>query len=152
MKEENKQRWVLLSRNIIWAAVIFILCAMPSEHVPDPHLNIPHLDKVVHFGMFFIMAVLLCNELEYQTRFSLRRVYVITVGISFLYGGMIELLQQHFFNRSGDVWDLVADVLGAIVGCWVYPRLKRIVRRVREKRKNNRPVFHNIFFSTFVHQ
>ncbi len=55
--------------------------------------------------------------------------------ISFLYGGMIELLQQHFFNRSGDVWDLVADVLGAIVGCWVYPRLKRIVRKVREKKK-----------------
>ncbi len=135
MREENRQRWILLSRNIIWAAVIFILCAMPAERVPDPRIDIPHLDKAVHFGMFFIMAVLLCNELEYQTRFSLRKIYAVTVGISFLYGGAIELLQQHFFNRSGDVWDLAADVLGAAAGCWVYPRLKRLVRKWRGGKK-----------------
>lgn len=135
MREKNKQRWVLLSRNIIWAAVIFILCAMPSEHVPDPHLNIPHLDKIVHFGMFFIMAVLLCNELEYQTRFHLRKIYMITVSIAFLYGGTIEILQQYCFERSGDIWDLAADVFGAAAGCWAYPRLKQLVRKWRSGKK-----------------
>lgn len=135
MGEEKKRTWILLGRNIIWAAVIFILCAMPSERIPNPHLDIPHLDKVVHFGMFFIMAVLLCNELEYQTRFGIRKIYMLTVFIAFLYGGAIELLQQHFFNRSGDVWDLAADVLGAVAGCWVYPQLKKLVRKLRERKK-----------------
>lgn len=135
MEERKKQTWVLLSRNIIWAAIIFILCAMPSEHIPEPHLNIPHLDKAVHFGMFFIMAILLCNELEYQTRFDSRKIYTFTVLFAFLYGGAIEILQQHLFNRSGDIWDLFADILGAITGCWVYPQLKRIVRKARERKK-----------------
>ena len=87
--------------------------------------------------MFFIMAILLCNELEFQSRFNLRKIYVITVGISFLYGGIIELLQQHFFNRSGDVWDLAADVFGAVAGCWIYPQLKQFVRKWREGKKKS---------------
>ena len=40
--------------NVIWFLIIFVLCALPGEDIPDPRLNIPHLDKVVHFGMFFI--------------------------------------------------------------------------------------------------
>lgn len=121
---EKKRGRILLIRNIIWAVVIFVLCALPSEDIPDPHLDIPHLDKVVHFGMFFILALLLCNELQYQTRFTWRKIYITTVCIAFIYGGVIELLQQYFFNRSGDVLDLLADVLGAIAGCLVYPLFK----------------------------
>lgn len=132
---ERKRTWILLGRNIIWATVIFILCTLPGDSIPNPHLNIPHLDKAVHFGMFFIMAVLLCNELEYQTRFRLRKIYAITVVIAFLYGGTIEVLQQHCFSRSGDVWDLVADVFGAVAGCGVYPQLKQIAGRIRRGKK-----------------
>lgn len=128
---EKKKKQVLLIRNIIWALVIFVLCAMPAEDIPNPHLNIPHLDKVVHFGMFFIFAILLCNELEYQTKLTLRKIYLITVCISLIYGGVIELLQKCFFNRSGDMLDLLADVFGAIAGCLLYPVLKRWKEKFR---------------------
>ncbi len=133
MKEERKKPRFLLLRNIIWAIVIFILCAMPSESIPDPHLNIPHVDKVVHFGMFFILALLVCNELEYQTRLSLRKIYITAVCIAFVYGGIIELLQQYCFNRSGDVADLLADVVGAIAGCLIYTQLKRWYRKLKAR-------------------
>lgn len=126
---KNRKTKVLLLRNIVWALVIFVLCVMPAEDIPDPHLHIPHLDKLVHFGMFFIMAVLLCNELEYQTRMTMRKIYLTTVCITLIYGGVIELLQEHFFNRSGDVVDLLADVFGAIIGCLAYPVVQRMKRR-----------------------
>jgi len=115
----------LLCRNIIWAGVIFFLCAIPSDSIPDPKLNIPQLDKVVHFGMFFIMAIFLCSELRYQTRLSPQAVYSIAIGFSFVYGGLIEILQFNYFHRGGEWWDLVADVLGAVVGCLLYPTAKR---------------------------
>lgn len=133
MEREKKKAGVLFVRNIIWAAVIFVLCALPAEDIPDPHIDIPHLDKVVHFGMFFILALLLCNELEYQTRFTLRKIYITTVCIAFLYGGLIEILQQHFFNRSGDILDLLADVTGAVIGCVVYPIVKGWWQKFRNK-------------------
>ena len=79
------RKYSLLWRNIIWAGVIFFLCAIPSDSIPDPQLNIPHLDKVVHFGMFFIMSIFLCSELRYQTRLSLQKIYLIAIGFSFIY-------------------------------------------------------------------
>ena len=44
----------LIGANILWALVVFTLCAMPGDSVPDTGIRIPHFDKVVHFGMFFI--------------------------------------------------------------------------------------------------
>lgn len=134
-----KRKHILLLRNLCWAGVIFFLCAIPSSSIPDPKLNIPHLDKVVHFGMFFIMSILLCSGLRYQTKLSLRDCYLIAIGFSFAYGGMIEILQYKYFHRGGDWWDLFADVLGGIAGCLLYPTAKRykdkLVNRFWKKQK-----------------
>ncbi|MEI3421455.1 MAG: VanZ family protein [Butyricimonas faecihominis] len=80
---------------------------------------------MVHFGMFFIMSIFLCSELRYQTRLSLRKIYLIAIGFSFIYGGLIEVLQFKYFNRGGDWWDLFADVLGGVAGCLLYPTAKK---------------------------
>ena len=116
----------LLLRNIIWAIIIFILCTMPGDSLPNPNFTIPYLDKIVHFGMFFIMAIFLCSELNYQTPLRGCHIYLITSSVCFAYGGIIELLQHQFFHRSGEWWDLVADLLGAAMGCLFYPTAKRI--------------------------
>ena len=62
MKYTDKRTLILA--NIIWILIIFILCAMPSEDIPDPHLDIPHLDKVIHFGMFFIQLYLQSKSIQ----------------------------------------------------------------------------------------
>lgn len=121
-----KRKHTLLLRNIVWAIIIFILCAMPSDSIPNPRLNIPYLDKIVHFGMFFIMAIFLCSELNYQTRLRSGIIYLITIGFGFAYGGLIEIMQDRVFHRSGDWWDLLADMSGAFAGCLLYPTVKRM--------------------------
>ena len=120
----NKLR-LIIGANILWILVIFILCSLPSEDIPDPRLNIPHLDKVVHFGMFFILSLLFSYALEAKTSLKLKTIYTIAISISIIYGGLIEILQHYFFNRGGDVLDLLADIAGGIVGCLCYPYFKR---------------------------
>lgn len=126
---DKKSFRIFLGANILWFLIIFVLCALPGDDIPDPHLDIPHLDKVVHFGMFFIFSLLLVYPLERNTSLPLRLVFSIAVGVAFVYGGLLEILQYYFFNRSGDVWDLFADVLGGIGGCLCYPAIKRIFCR-----------------------
>ena len=46
---EKKKNHILLFRNIIWALVIFVLCAIPGKDIPNPHWVFPHIDKIVHF-------------------------------------------------------------------------------------------------------
>lgn len=81
-----------------------------------------HLDKVVHFGMFFIMAIFLCSELHYQTRIRTHTIFWITVIFSFIFGGLIEILQMTYFQRGGEWGDLHADVLGAVAGWFALSR------------------------------
>ena len=120
MYMSSKLRHIFILANILWVVIIFILCAMPSDDIPDPHWNIPHLDKVVHFGMYFVLSILLIFPLEEYSCLKLSRIYLIAILVALIYGGGIEILQANFFNRSGDVWDLVADVSGGIAGCLCY--------------------------------
>ena len=54
MYMSSKLRHIFILANILWVVIIFILCAMRSDDIPDAHWNIPHLEKVVHFGMYFV--------------------------------------------------------------------------------------------------
>lgn len=122
-----KSKKITTGTTLLWIVIIFILCAIPGEDIPNPRLNIPQLDKVVHFGMFFIMSALLSLTLEQHTRFTLKKIYFISIATAFTYGGLIEILQHYFFSRGGDIWDWLADISGAVVGCISYPLIKRIL-------------------------
>ncbi|PKQ63573.1 hypothetical protein BZG02_09395 [Labilibaculum filiforme] len=117
----------LFWRNILWAIVIFILCSIPGDDLPKTNIvKIPHFDKIVHFAMFFIMGIFLFAELSIQTKWKRLHITAIIISLIALYGGIIEYLQQNFFtNRSGDYWDLTADILGGILAVILYPWLKK---------------------------
>lgn len=127
MYMSSKLRHFLILANGLWGVIIFILCAMPGDDLPDPHWNIPHLDKVVHFGMYFVLAILLVFLLEGYNRLKKSQIYLIAILVALAYGGGIEILQANFFNRSGDIWDLIADGIGAMAGCWCSPIAKRFI-------------------------
>ena len=76
-------------------------------------------DKLVHFIAFAALAF----PLAYTGRFGLPPVFI---GAS-VYGGAIELIQPSF-NRSADVNDWIADIVGVVlgIGCGLlYRRLRR---------------------------
>ncbi|MDE5419934.1 VanZ family protein [Labilibaculum sp. DW002] len=117
----------LFWRNILWAIIIFILCSIPGDDLPKTSMvSIPHFDKLVHFGMFFIMGIFLIAEIRYQTKFKKPIRVGIALGLIAIYGGFIEYLQQNFFtNRSGDFLDLLADVIGGLLAILLYPWIKK---------------------------
>lgn len=114
-------------RNIVWALVIFILCSVPGDNLPKTSfITIPHFDKIAHFGMFFVMGIFLFAELSYQTKLKRIPIILIVLFLIAAYGGFIEYLQQNFFShRSGDYWDLMADVMGGLFAVLLYPWLKK---------------------------
>ena len=117
----------LFLRNIIWAIIIFVLCSVPGDSLPQTSMiEIPYFDKMDHFGLFFIMGIFLIAELRYQTKLSRISIALITFLVIAIYGGAIEILQEHYFiGRSGDFWDLCADVAGGVTSVFMFPFLKK---------------------------
>jgi VanZ family protein len=106
---------------------------MPPDKIPS--YKIPHADKVAHFGFFFVQSVLLSLIFNFQTKKSYFQIILLSTLLVFIYGGLIEILQSKFFNRAGDLYDLVADLLGGFVGAMIYPTLLRIYSKIFKKYK-----------------
>ena len=89
-------------------------CLISSSNIPEVPTVLPW-DKVVHFGMFFVLSFVnfidyykLCNGKPPMGRWILWG-FIVPV----LYGGIMEILQERYFERSGDILDFAADALGS---------------------------------------
>lgn len=104
---------------VAWAAGVWWLSSR-SDPPGSGLLDIPHLDKVAHAGLFFVQAVLL--------RLAGLRV-VPTLLVASGLGVADELHQATVPGRTPDVADLAADVAGAVLGVaavrWLAPGRRR---------------------------
>ena len=124
--EKRKKGYLLLIFSIAWAILIFVLCTMPPSGLPK--VKILYFDKFAHFGVFFVQSVLLSLLFNFQTRKSYFQIILLSTLMAFIYGGIIEILQSKFFNRAGDLYDLIADILGGFFGAMIYPTILRLFK------------------------
>lgn len=107
--EANKKLTFVLA--ILWTVVIFIGCSMPGRDLPKVGL-FDNIDKVVHF-LFFALFFIFWYLISKKTTMSL----LIVLGLAIMYGFGLEYYQLYCVEgRSFDVWDGVADTLGALAG------------------------------------
>lgn len=68
--------------------------------------SVPYLDKLVHFVIFFVLAL------------TFHRAFALSAGLSLLflvcYGLLIEIAQTYAPGRGADVYDWIADASGVI--------------------------------------
>lgn len=103
--------------SIGWALLIFALCSIPGHSVPD--LTLFTFDKLGHFGMFFIGALLWLRTWPERLGTVFAAGLAFSVGTE-LYQGLVPLL-----GRSADPFDVLADVLGLVVGLGLALWLRR---------------------------
>ena len=107
---------------LVFATLLFCL---PGDEIPDAGwLDDLQLDKVVHIGLFTMLVFLWC--LPMQSRFHEKRQLNkahLWVALAFAaYGIVIEFIQRDFIPyRSFDFFDIVADVVGCVIG-WIAAR------------------------------
>ncbi len=110
---------------VTWAS----LSTFPDDDTPG--INIPNLDKVVHFGFYFGAAVLgtfFIRETTHGKSSLVRTLIFVALG-AIIFGIIIEVLQYSFtLDRQGDPLDALANSCGAIMGAlamnWLFSRPK----------------------------
>ncbi|RUO24418.1 hypothetical protein CWE09_11175 [Aliidiomarina minuta] len=85
--------------------VFLAVSALFFTQNPPSGPSIQHLDKAVHFTLFFVLAA----SMHYAFRLHWSWSMLLLTG----YGIAIEVIQHHLPARGADVWDVVADVAGA---------------------------------------
>ena len=105
-------------RTLFWLALIgsYIFAVVPQDMAP----KVGSLsDKSIHFIAFAVLTLLL--------RFAYSITWFQTFLLLFVYAVFIEFSQFFTPNRSAELLDIVADVIGVGIGLLFYPFTKRLI-------------------------
>lgn len=112
---------------IAWALLIAFLCLTPGKALPQwEWADLLSVDKVVHMLMFGALSYLLARGIKDRegNSWSYGRILLVAGLLSFAYGALMELLQETpGLGRNGDLVDLTANSIGAVVGAYLVYRL-----------------------------
>ena len=105
----------LVSARVGFAVLAHVVVAV-AMFIPMPSSggspSIPHLDKLVHVACWALIAF----ATWWVWSGSRARRFAFTVGLGALFGVAVELVQGLTPHRGADVWDALADILGASLG------------------------------------
>jgi len=101
-----------------WAVVVFGLSSIPGTRIPD--VGFTFADKVAHIGVYGVLGALCYRALQRGGRPTGRPRRVLAAALLALAYGMTDEFHQMFVpNRSSELLDLAADLLGGTLGALV---------------------------------
>lgn len=114
---------------IVALVIFYLTCIVNVDSIPGSD-SLLQYDKIAHFGMFFVLSSAIYYDyyrlhLGKPNKFKWI-IYGLIVPV--VYGGLIEIVQDNFFGRSGEVMDFVADALGSLAAtalAFIFLKMKR---------------------------
>ena len=109
-----------------WIGLIFYLSSQPSIETPT---LFPGQDKLFHLIAFGILGFLAMGARQAsQQGYSNRQVWQVVFAVM-LYGILDECHQYFVPGRNADVYDVLADAIGGLLGAWAMYWLVRFLAR-----------------------
>ena len=100
---------------ILYAALILTVSSI--SRLPTPDLGITYLDKLAHFAEYFLFLVLMIRALTNRPlNLDGFPGYLLAVVFSIGFAAGDEYFQSFIPGRQSDIYDLLADSLGIILG------------------------------------
>ncbi len=126
MHLSDSKQWFRWVPSILLAVALFIVSTLPGEQLPQVRL-VASPDKYAHFIAYALFTLVLGWSLRgIRSLSGLSRIGIAFL-ISTLYGACMEYIQYAFFpGRYFEVWDIVANISGALVAAVFLVRINNI--------------------------
>jgi len=105
-----------------WLPVI-LYCLMIFKQSSGPAiliLPVPHIDKLFHLVGYAILAILFCRAFRSLGILNVHTMMFLNILLSAVYGFSDEIHQYFVPYRSADINDFLADVIGSLMGFFIY--------------------------------
>lgn len=118
---------------LLVSLLILVAVLLPGSSLPEGP-GIPGFDKIVHFVMFFVLAITV--EIDFKPRGKCALLVVVLSALVF--SALTEALQLLVDGRAAEMIDMLADMAGFAVGLVARRPLARMVKiAARMFNKNN---------------
>lgn len=108
---------------IVSIVILYLSLANAKTFESTGLFDIPYLDKIVHFGLYFsFMTVII---VEHRNYFDNTRKLILIAFIPLIFGSVIELLQAGLTTtRSADILDIIFNSAGVAVSLFFWLFIK----------------------------
>jgi VanZ family protein len=125
-RESRRERGFFIS---VMPALVYVVAIFYGGSVPGPKIPGPSFtsqDKLLHVVGFGVLQIAMLRAVRYfNPSASLPKVLLIAFALSALVGGALELWQMHIPNRSAELLDWIADLVGAGLVALAIAKLSR---------------------------
>ncbi len=126
----KKVNYISLFPILSYSALIFYLSNQPQ--IPFPEMGILSWDKLLHFGAYFGYGVLMqIAVIPNATKKNKKYQIFIVILLSALFAVSDEIHQSFVPGRDADVFDVLADLVGALTSLLLYRRIEQIFKKER---------------------
>ncbi|MBD0287632.1 MAG: VanZ family protein [Flavisolibacter sp.] len=112
---------------IFYLICVSILFFLPGSALPQDNwmTRIWLFDKWVHLGFFIVLLWLWCWAFYITEKKGLMLLFIAAA----MYGLLVEIIQHLFIsNRSFDITDWIADMVGSNIGLWFWRKVYKKIR------------------------
>jgi len=88
------------------------------------------IDKTIHCLIYLVLMFIWNNYFYFSNNeVVVKKIVVIVLVLSLVYGIIIEIIQEQFVqNRGADVFDILANMIGAILGIFIFLTFKNRIK------------------------
>ena len=114
---------------LLWLTVITTLSLFAISIEQTEQFWYPDIDKLAHFVFYFVLVVLLSFAInEMDKKVQIRKNVLIAVIFSVGYSILMEVLQHLMpYNRSAELFDVLANSVGAITAGLLIVRYRSLI-------------------------
>lgn len=103
---------------VIFQVGVTVMMLISSSGLPG--VEIPFFDKIAHMGVYAV-SLLLWVFVFFKSVLKKNTLVSRVFGVLLLYGMVIEVVQGKWIpDRSFDLWDVMANILGMTIGILVF--------------------------------
>lgn len=110
---QNKKFYFYFFLSFIWFFLIIYLMIFYRSKAGD--LSFSHIDKIVHFILFFVQSFLVTKS--YFIKYKILNFSVFKIIVPFIFFCIvIEVIQIYIPHREFEIYDLFTNLFGSILG------------------------------------
>ncbi|MDI3503267.1 MAG: hypothetical protein PWP64_203 [Candidatus Cloacimonadota bacterium] len=118
---------------LLWMVLIWSVSSLPSDNIPSS--KIFGIDKLAHFGIYFIWGLISALHLRRINASSPLQIFIISIML--LLAACDEYHQLYIPGRQVSIFDLCANWLGLLSAHLIFKILSKIRKHDYGKRATN---------------
>jgi VanZ family protein len=102
---------------VLWLVIVAAALLTPGNNLPKVPL-FPYADKLIHFGVFAILTFLWSRvgTIDQQGGLCWKKLLTNLLVFTIIFPILVEYLQMYVPNRSFEIEDIIANLIGGIIG------------------------------------